>query len=100
MELEVGGRGEDHQPDGVGVDGLEDLEVLPAEFLLPLELGLVHVLDEVTLRPSIHLHQLVLAGHHVEMVGVEEAGVLLKKLLAFIDRALCSKHLILYNKIN
>ena len=33
-------------PDGVGIDGLEDGEMLPAELLLPLELGLVHVLDK------------------------------------------------------
>ena len=99
MKLEVGGRGKDHQPDGVRVDDLEDFEVLPAEVLLPLELGLVHVLDEVTLRPPVHLHQLVLTGHHVVMVGVQEAGVLLNKLLTVINTGLGSQHLLKKNLI-
>ena len=99
MKLEVGGRGEDHQPDGVRVDDLEDFEVFPAEVFLPLELSLVHVLDEVTLRPPVHLHQLVLTGHHVVMVGVQETGVLLNELLTVINTGLGSQHLILKNRV-
>merc|ERR1719322_1194706 len=74
----------DHQSDGVRIDHGEDLNVFPAQILFPLELGLVHILDEVTLGTSVHLHQLVLAGHHVVVVGVEQGGVLLQELLAVV----------------
>ena len=35
-----------------------------------------------------HLHQVVLAGGHVVVVGVEQLAVLLKELLRVVNRAL------------
>ena len=84
VELEQRGGREDHQPDEVRVDGGEDGEVLAAEVLLALQRGLVHVLDEVALGAAVHLHQLVLARHHVVVVGVQQRPVLLQELLAVL----------------
>ena len=88
VELEQRGGREDHQPDEVRVDGGEDGEVLAAEVLLALQRGLVHVLDEVALGAAVHLHQLVLARHHVVVVGVQQRPVLLQELLAVLHISL------------
>ena len=105
MKLEVCGGGVDVEPDHVRVDRLQDLEVLEAELLLPGQLLLVHVLDQVALRPAVHLqtrnydviiicetstdlHEVVLAGGHVVVVGVQQLALLLKELLSIVDCAL------------
>ena len=46
VQLELGRRVEDHEPNVVRVDLLEDGEVLPAQRLLPPQLLLVHVLHQ------------------------------------------------------
>merc|ERR1719422_2834243 len=88
VKLEVCGGGVDVEPDHVRVDRLQDLEVLEAELLLPGQLLLVHVLDQVALRPAVHLHEVVLAGGHVVVVGVQQFALLLKELLSIVDGAL------------
>ena len=55
MQLEVGRGREDVQSDLVGVEHLEDGQLLPAQLGLPGQLLLVHVLDEAALRPPVHL---------------------------------------------
>ena len=88
MELEVSSSCEDHQSDEVRVDLGEDLEVLPAEILLPLELSLVHVLNETSLGPAVHLHELMFAGHHVVVVAVKLGGIFLYEGLTVVHISL------------
>ena len=55
VELKVGGCSVDVESDHIRVDQPQHLQVLQAQLLLPGKLLLVHVLDQVTLRPAVHL---------------------------------------------
>ena len=55
VKLKVRGGSVDVEPDHIPVDRPQHLQVLQAQLLLPGKLLLVHVLDQVTLCPAVHL---------------------------------------------